>query len=352
MAIIAYTGLPRSGKSYEVTNGPIWKAAGKGRPVWTNIPVNIAGVHVVTGQEALGHWYLNAPPGALVVIDECWRYWPAGMKADQIPEEQKEWFAMHGHRTADGMETEIALVTQDLSQIAAFVRALVVKTFRMKKIVGFGFKKTYRVDVYNGAVTGQRPPEAQHMNGWIATYKPEGFARYKSHTLGDSATAEDADKRGGVLKRPMVLAVPVFLVMVIASPYLLSSLFGAEEGGEVAPVERSETVRPPAAPAAVQAAPAPPPPVAPAPQPAPKAPQVEASKKWSLLGIVVKDDGDGIALLQSATGRRRVSVKEACTVSDVGEWTCKVEGEVVAMWTGNGMMQMAQGNQYVRAASQ
>ena len=349
MAITAYTGLPGAGKSYEVVNGPIWKAVGRSRVVWTNIPVSIAGVHVVNGADALGHWYLKAPAGALVVIDECWRYWPAGMKADQIPEEIKEWFAMHRHRTDGDLSTEVAIVTQDLSQIAAFVRALVEKTYRMKKIMGFGFKKTYRVDVYNGAVTGQRPPQAQHMNGWITQYKPEGFKRYQSHTQGGEAKEVDADKRGGILTRPIVLAIPAMLVALIAAPFLLSALFGAEEGGEAPPVERSETVAPPAPPAPAPVVQLPPAPVQ-APEP-PKAPEVEASTRWTLLGVIVKEDGDGIALLQNATGRRRVSVKESCSRGAAGEWACLVDGERVAMWTGS-MSMLAQGNTYIRKTSQ
>lgn len=350
MAITAYVGLPGAGKSYEVVNGPILKAAAKGRVVWTNIPVLLPGVRVVEGPELDGHWYLKAPPGALVVIDECWRYWAAGTKADAIPEEQKEWFAMHRHRTGDEMSTDIVLVTQDLSQIASFVRGLVEKTYKMRKLIELGTRNRYRVDVYNGAVTGQKPPKAQHMSGWITKYDPDGFKRYKSHTQGGEGKEVDADKRGSMLRRPTILLIPLVPLAVIFLPWVFSLVFGGDDPKPEPVLERSER-QAPAPVIAPHAQPAPVEPPAPPKAPA-IAPTVEASGKWTLMGVIVKEDGEGIALVQTVTGRRRVSVKENCQRSEVGEWTCKVDGQTVAMWTGNGVLQMAQGATYSRVASQ
>lgn len=355
MSISAYTGLPGSGKSYEVVNGPILAAIKRTCPqgyplprkVWTNIPVNIPGVHVVQGEDANGHWYLDAPPGALVVIDECWRYWPAGMKADSIPEEQKSWFAEHRHRTADGIETDICLVTQDLAQVAAFVRQLVDQTFRMRKLKAVGWTNGYRVDVYDGAVTGQRPPEGRFITGQIRRYKKEGFARYKSHTKGNEAKGITVDNRGAIWKRPSVAILPLVLVALAFVPSLLDNLFGAPEvppTAAQAPAPAREA-KPAPAPAVV---------VASAPtqgiEPPPESlddlmaePTPQDSGEWTLLGVVVKPDGTGRALLRSPTGRRVIDVT-GCTF-DV-EWTCDVEGKRVTEWTGNGVLARAQGVTY------
>lgn len=343
MSILGYTGLPGSGKSYEVVNGPILRAVENGRTVWTNIPVNIEGVRVVDGEEACGHWYLTAPPGALVVIDECWRYWPSGLKADMMPDDQKEWFAMHRHRTHDGAETDIVLVTQDLAQIASFVRNLVSKTWRMRKLDAIGTKSLYRIDVYEGAVTGQRPPKDRHISGWRRRYNPEGFKRYKSHTQGGAAEMKTVDGRGAMWKNPAILAIPFGIAAVFLIPRAFSVITpGMEEADEPAAVERSEPA--PAVPPAPRprvAAPAP----APSPTPAPTPSGPTESKRWVLQGVIAKADGTGVAMLESATGRRRVTVEDHCENTGT-EWRCIVDDQVVTMWTGSGVLRAVQGETY------
>ncbi len=352
MSSTAYTGLPGAGKSYEVVNGPILRAASKGRTVWTNIPVTIPGVVVCDKPDE--HWYLKAPAGALVVIDECWRYWPAGAAASAIPEAQKEWFAMHRHRTGDGLSTDIILVTQDLSQIAAFVRNLVEKTYRMRKLTALGTRNHYRVDVYDGAVTGQRPPAGRHIAGWRTKYKPEGFKTYKSHTQGGEGQELTVDKRGTVWSRPGVLLIPVAIIAMLALPKVVQSTVqkqaGVEPPAEPAPVvERSEHNGGRAAePVAL-----PPPPVVPTTEEKPPAsgdaPPSE-SQRWVLLGVAAKADGTGVALLESSTGRRRIDLKD-CDYNGL-EWLCVIDGKYVTMWSGNGVLRLAQGSTYNAKASQ
>lgn len=345
MSTTAYTGLPGAGKSYEVVNGPILSAAKAGRKVWTNIPVNIDGVHVVAATDE--HWYLQAPAGALIVIDECWRYWPSGMKADAIPEEQKEFFAMHRHRTGDGFSTDIVLVTQDLSQIASFCRGLVEKTIRMKKLVALGTRNRYRVDVYDGAVTGQKPPESRHVGGSIKKYDPEGFKRYQSHTQGGEAAEVTVDNRGNIFKTLPVIVIPLAVVAMIAVPQVIKRAFAkpepiAQVKEPVKPValgaERSDPPRPPVEPAPVPAVVTPP---APATPPPPK-----ESTRWTLLGVIWKQDGTGLAMFESATGRRRVDLSGCSYDKPLAQWQCTLDGEVVSFWTGNGFMRMAQADTY------
>lgn len=339
MSISAYTGLPGSGKSYEVVNSVILAAILKGRVVWTNIPCKIDGVRIIEGDEAKGHWYLNAPPGSLCVVDECWRYWPAGMKADSIPEEHRSWFAEHRHRTLDGVEADIVLVTQDLSQVARFVRDLIDQTFRMRKLNAIGLSSRYRVDAYRGAVTGQRPPESQFISGQIRKYKREGFARYRSHTQGEAAKAMTVDGRASALRRPAIMILPLVLVGLLFAPQALRAVFGTVTGShEAEPVAVAS--------GATDSAPEPPAP-APVAPPAPAVPSgpVESSE-WTLLGIVVRQDGTGRALLRSPTGRRVIDVRRC---REAIEWACDVDGKMVAQWTGNGVLARAQGQTYNKA---
>lgn len=353
MAITAYTGLPGAGKSYEVVNGPILKAREQDRKVWTNIPVNIDGCKIFEGEEAQEHWYLNAPAGALIVIDECWRYWPQGMKADVIPEEQKEFFAMHRHRTGDGLSTDIVLVTQDLQQVAAYVRNLVEKTYRMRKLTALGTRQRYRVDAYDGSVTGQRPPEARHIGGNIRKYDPAGFARYRSHTQGGVGAELTVDKRGTVWQRPSVIMIPIAAAVLIAIPSLFASIWGTDEPEPTAVAEddeRSDVVSAPAPRPVPQPAPSDYPDIDDIPEPpAPDEPEpLKPSKTWTLLGLVRKEaDGSGLALLRSPTGRRMISAEDCYEVA--GDFECIVDNQVVAKWTGNGFLSLAQGSTYNKA---
>lgn len=360
MSITSYVGLPGAGKSYEVVNGPILAAVNVGRVVWTNIPVKIDGVTVIEGARSQEHWYLDAPHGALIVVDECWRFWPAGMKADAIPEAQKEFFAMHRHRTKDGKSTDIILVTQDLSQVASFVRGLIEKTVKMTKLIALGSRSRYRVDIYDGAVTGQKPPKARHIGGSIRKYKPEGFARYQSHTQGGAAVEVTVDQRGNVFKSATVIVIPLAVVAMLMLPAMVGKVASkGHEAPKEKPAKETKAAKPAqatersdrAAPQAAAYDPDPADLAALQPPDAPPPPPAE-SRRWTMLGVISKQDGTGIAILESATGRRRVDLQGCEYARDLAQWTCNVDGEVVSFWTGNGSLRLAQGATYTARSDQ
>lgn len=331
--IIGYAGLPGAGKSYEVVTGPIAKALSEGRSVLTNIPLKLDawGDHadkltVVSGEQLETDWYLEARPGSLVVIDECWEYWPSGTSAAKIPDDIKEWFAKHRHKT-DGENTmDIVLVTQDFSAVASYVRNLVQKTHRMTKLVEVGFSNRYRVDVYSGIVTGQRPPKAQLVATWFGRYKKEHFALYESHTQGGDAKENVVDSRGSVLKSWRLWSV---LVALIAVPALLSQFsFGdvvpqTEKTGSKLVVQKpTVTVGGPV----IQ-------------QPAMSVTNVsqpldDVSSEWTLVGTIERESGDSYAVLRSKLGMRKLPLSE-CNYQDGLEWICRVDGKKVATWTGS-----------------
>jgi len=353
MAIYAYTGNPGAGKSYEVVNNPMLRAVAEGRPVWTNIPVNLPGPHVVKGDAANEHWYLDAPPGALVVIDEVWRYWPSGQKTSTVREDIREFLAMHRHRTSMGQSTDILIVCQDLSQVAAFVRDLVEKTFRMRKLSGLGTRSSYRVDVYRGAVRGARGRAEDHIAGWVTRYKPDGFKLYQSHTQGGDAKEIEVDKRGSVWRRPAVLAIPLALLAPVLVVWAFrEAIPGGDIEGESVPVPE-----PAKAPALIAPPPRPQPTrqPQPAPETGPEREQTEIadtqpdepeppqdSTRWRLRGYVQRADGTGWAELESRGGRQRVSL-DLCDIGATEPY-CTYEGERIGRWTGRDWASYATGS--------
>ncbi|HIL23613.1 MAG TPA: hypothetical protein EYG20_10050 [Alcanivorax sp.] len=233
MSIIAYTGLPRSGKSYGVIENVIEPAIKKGREVWTNIPVNEEAWMERHGKAPVNfdvqeikdnpRWFHDVfPAGAVLVLDECWRVWPAGLKANNADENHQEFLTMHGHMVGDeGYTTEVVLVTQDLSQLASFVRALVDFTYRSVKLRKLGMDKTFRVDVYEGAVTGQNPPLKKRMSDQVYRYKNATFDLYVSHTMSKAGAGieQNLDKRSSMFSRRKAVWLAVFILPALVFIY-------------------------------------------------------------------------------------------------------------------------------------
>lgn len=211
--ITAYVGLPGSGKSYGVTEQLIIPALKQGRPVWTNIPMNQAEclrqfnccpVQFDTDdiKDNPRWWFDVFEAGALLVIDECWTLWPAGLKANNAREEDKEFLFKHRHLTGGGFATEIVLVTQDLAQIASFARAVVETTYRAKKLSEVGADNRFKILVYTGAVTGNLPPEKSLLQTLGPfKYQEKIYSLYSSQTMGDGQSSEKrTDSRVNILK--------------------------------------------------------------------------------------------------------------------------------------------------------
>jgi len=214
MSVTAYTGLPGHGKSYGVVENVIIPACKSHRLLYTNIPCNTElfldryGMAPVQfdSQEIIDNenWWSDVfEAGAIIVIDECWRIWPAGTNANRLRQTDKTFFAEHRHVVGDdGHSTEIVLVTQDLSQLASFMRNLVETTFRVSKLAKVGISKAYRVDVFSGPVTGPAPPIARREREIAGRFKKDVYRLYKSHTKSTVGAGDEtrADGRFNVLK--------------------------------------------------------------------------------------------------------------------------------------------------------
>lgn len=234
MSIVAYTGLPGSGKSYTVVEQQILPALKAGRLVVTNLPVRRdllcqdLGVdtqmlrefpaEAVAAQPEM--IFEVAPNGCVLVLDEVWRLFPAGLKSNKVPEAFRTVFAEHRHRVdAAGQAMQIVLVTQDLAQIAAFARQLVETTFRTTKLTAIGQRGRFRTDVYASAVSGPNPNPSSALRQLFGRYKPEVWRYYVSHTQSDSgedgANEAPVDRRANVLLRPVMIAAPFVVVGLV-----------------------------------------------------------------------------------------------------------------------------------------
>jgi zona occludens toxin (predicted ATPase) len=233
VSILAYVGFPGCGKSYSVVEQQLLPALRAARMVVTNLPLNMDRIKrdfpqadvrefptaSVVGQPEL---ILDAvPPGALLILDEVMKLFPAGTKANQVPEPYRLMFAEHRHRVdAAGQSTQIVLIAQDLNQIGTFCRQLVEQTFRMTKLstLGIPSSKRFRVDMYPGPQCGPNPPAAQRIRQVFGRYKKEVYQYYISHTQSeantdDGADEEKVDRRANVFKKPFLVMLPIIAIV-------------------------------------------------------------------------------------------------------------------------------------------
>lgn len=360
MAIDAYTGLPGHGKSYGVVEHVIIPSLAEGRHVVTNIPLEVDDLLADHGgpgariTQLPPDWFERQdladliPAGAVAVLDELWRRWPAGLKSNNALLADKALLAEHRHRVDDkGRSMRIVLVTQDLAQVASWVRLLVEQTYRMTKLTAIGSRKKFRVDVFQGAATGQTPPRSRLIRQLYGQYKPSVYRYYSSATqsatgqVGDESTA---DKRANIWRSPFMIfamvaplvGVPLFLWWVVS---IFASGFGTLPEDELPPEPVVLVNPPPPLPApsvpdvpAVEVVQAPPLPSGPAP-----------STVWRVAGYMLRAEqaADGqprdIVLLSSALyGLRRVPVDQCERLPDGINWQCVVDGQHVTPWTGRG----------------
>jgi len=169
MPINVYTGLMRSGKSFEVVSEVILAAIAIGRRVVTNvdginndfirdyvadkkgIPLDRLGqvVHChnedVFNPEFFPYYDDNksaitktfVQPGDLVCIDEAWRFWGTDCK---IHRNHRSFFLEHGHFVHPETHTacDLVLMIQDMGTLHRTLKNVVAFSFRTHKKVSLG----------------------------------------------------------------------------------------------------------------------------------------------------------------------------------------------------------------------
>lgn len=353
MSIVGYSGLPGSGKSYGVVENVVIPALASGRHIITNIPLKLGRlsddypkgkVTIFDNREAEddpGFFDLERHPAGVVwIIDEAWRFWKSGMKSTNIPQCQKEFFTEHRHNVGpDGRTNEIVLVTQDLAQLCAFVRGLVEETYRAVKLTAIGQKNKYRVDVYMGAATGQKP--GQPMRQLYGSYKPEIYQYYKSHTRNKTDFAagmeEKADDRANVLKHPLIkFGIPVAIVIMAFGVMQVMAYFTPEEAVEDAttatPVQGTQDAT-----QATQQTAVSPQALVKAHHDSRAAYQVQheiepgwlpLSDRWRIVGKV-----NDVYWIWGDTGTRKIHSRICATFQRTGEPYCVIQGKLVTYYS-------------------
>lgn len=252
MPIRALSGLPRQGKSYNAVKEIILHALEQGRVVATNIPLFEDEIRKYCKTGTIINWdakepvivhddgttsfnykffndYERFPKGCVHVIDEVTRYWPAGLKAEKMHIQDRNFFTEHGHLVGEnGYTTEIYLVVQDLDMVARFVRNLVEETWIVTKLKRVGLSGMYRVDVWPKArllsKTGGKPD-----NSWQRPYDKKVFAMYRSHTHSDSGAAGvERDVRSSSVLGKVVLKLSVYLAAFAVAMWFMASSLGMD----------------------------------------------------------------------------------------------------------------------------
>lgn len=234
MPINVYTGLMRSGKSFEVVSQVILEAIAQGRRVVTNVdgingdlirayvaekrklPLEKLGeVLHVTNEDVFrsnflpyyddakeAHTDTVVQPGDLVAIDEAWRFWGTDCK---LLKEHKSFFLEHGHFThpETGVACDLVLMIQDMGTLHRFVKNVVAFSFRTHKKVSFGLNNTYSVVMWEGSKMNKQT----RIGDWVRRYNKEIFPLYSSFKGGAQGKTVNVDKRQNILANPRLWIV-------------------------------------------------------------------------------------------------------------------------------------------------
>jgi zona occludens toxin len=348
MSIKAYVGRMGSGKTYEVASVVIYKALASGRRVVSNIagldieaykdlmlaegvPEDRIGQLVQVSHEDVTKpefWRTDKDeaegvdsfiqPGDLVALDEIWRFWE-GFAGRKMPERVMNFYRMHRHFThpETGTACDVAIITQDVLDIARKVRAVIEETYYMEKLTAIGSTRRYRVDIFQGTRTSRKP-----LRSLQRSYDPRFFPLYSSHSQkkeGDAdAVEENIDQRGNILKGALFkIILPVGALVMAGAVYVVFSFFNPKskpvqdaKGGEGGKVPAA-TVQ------AVSHAKAGP----------------DLSDDWRAAGYFVNASGVAVVLLDGKRSRVLVNPPNH-KITGMEIEAILPNGEAVASWTG------------------
>lgn len=208
------------------------------------------------------------------------------------------------------------LICQDFgSQCASFIRELIQYTYYSVKLSHLGLSKKYRMEVYEGCVKGDSPPAKKLVRKTVSTYKPAIYACYQSHTMAEKGVAgeEIRDKGASVWRSWQVYSAGIALLVALFCVVHVIQWFHHFGQKPAAKPEHSEGV------AAVSTVPV-------------KPPEPKESSRWRYAGFI-EIDGQRFQLADGDHGSR-ILPAESCKADVGGNVLCKVDGEMVASWTG------------------
>lgn len=238
MAILAYVGIPGSGKSYEVVSSVILEHFKKGRRIVSNI-VGVTQsklfdycVSKGANPEELGEFISISDEqcqqadffpykgsensicraGDLICLDEVWRIFPS----EKIHENHRSFLAEHRHFTNPdtGECCDLVVINQSVAQLPRFIKDRIETTYRMSKLSALGMSNRYRVDVFSGAkiTKSNRTLQLQRK------YNKEIFSLYKSYD-GVNGKENTIDGRGNILKSFQFKIMIVLIILLFSSGF-------------------------------------------------------------------------------------------------------------------------------------
>lgn len=319
MAIMGYTGVMGSGKTYEAVSTAALTALRDGRRVVTNISgFNFQAIRdhigplkdgsllepdcvVVVKSERIRepHFFFDpdveadsvVKAGDLVLIDEVWAFWGTDQKLS--PEHQK-FFRMHRHYTELGTGTscDLVIMIQDLSSLHRFIRGVLESNFKFTKMKTLGLSSRYRVEVYEG----NRQRKATLVSASIKKYDKRIFPLYKSYDAGVGKEKVVDDRQNLFKNRWFVFVMVAAVVGLLWSGWwFFGWIARMRSGGGVAPKAQPTASVAPGSTAA-------------GPLPLSSAPgvvgsPVDASRDVRLVAIVEPKLGEVTVIFQTSDGR-------------------------------------------------
>lgn len=240
MPINVYSGLMRSGKSFEVVSEVILPAVRGGRRVVTNVDgiseslilEYLTGLYPSDDHSAYGsilhvenaqvflpdffpyyddqkgaHTDTVVQPGDLVAIDEAWRFWGTDCK---LHKNHKSFFLEHGHfiNPVSNVACDLVLMIQDMGTLHRFVKNVVAFNFRTHKKVSLGLTNTYSVNMWEG----YKQSKTTLISNSIRRYNKAIFPLYSSFKGGGQGVLVNADSRQNIFaakKLWMLLALMI-----------------------------------------------------------------------------------------------------------------------------------------------
>lgn len=254
MAIIAYTGVMGSGKTYEAVSTAALNALRACRRVVTNISgFNFDAIQVHLGEFKDGslleedrvlvvptsritepHFFFDpeveyesvVKPGDLVLIDEVWAFWGTGVKLS--PEHQK-FFRMHRHYAEAGTGTscDLVIMIQDLASLHRFIRGVLQSTFKFSKMVTLGLSNRYRVEVYEG----NKQSRATLVSVTNNKYDKRIFPLYQSYEGGHGKEKTVDDRQNLFRNKWFLLVFSAAFVGLIWGGWWLATWIGHMTSG-------------------------------------------------------------------------------------------------------------------------
>ncbi|WP_249963039.1 zonular occludens toxin family protein [Histophilus somni] len=336
MAILAYVGIPGSGKSYEVVSSVILEHFKKGRRIVSNIEgvthQKLVDYCIANGTniENLGEFinvddetcqrsdffpYKGADntickAGDLICIDEVWRIFPS----DKIHENHRSFLAEHRHFTDPdtGICCDLVVINQSIAQLPRFIKDRIEMTYQMSKLTALGMRNRYRVDVFTGAKTTKTNRTLQLQR----KYDKAIFPLYKSYD-GSNGKENVVDDRGNIFKSFQFKAMIVLIIFLsIFGYYGFTSFFS---GSELKPREETIEQRSVLQQAEIKA-------------PVPVYIMPKLSEKWRITGEL-KKDGKEFVILIDTQGKLRLEPRSAFNFSG-RMLEGKIDGELVNYYSG------------------